>query len=169
MFDTVRLSRRLSIAFSDMCPFSRLSSLFCSSFYSSLSLSCFLYSCVPLLVSLSFILFSIFVLPKLISLYLSFLLYISSFFAICRLSQFAPATANMHPPPFSFTQMLRISRAPEVLEFWLERNYLERRHCSALHSLFRLIELRGRENPKLCLQLSESDDGFVSSRPESLM
>jgi hypothetical protein len=65
--------------------------------------------------------------------------------------------------------MLRISRAPAVLKFALERNYLARRHCSALPTLLRLIELRGRENLKHCFQLSESDDDFVSSVLESLM
>jgi hypothetical protein len=66
--------------------------------------------------------------------------------------------------------MLRISRAPAVLKFALERNYLTRRHCSALPSLLlRLIELRGRENLKQCFQLSESNGEFVSSGLESLM
>lgn len=94
------------------------------------------------------------------------------FLFLCHLSPFPIFPCNCQhspPPPFSFTQMLRISRAPAVLEFGLERNYLARRHCSALHSLLRLIELQGRENPKPCLQLSESDDDFVSSGPESLM
>jgi hypothetical protein len=112
----VRNERALRI-FADVCPLFLGYWSYCFIFHSSF-LPFVLSFCVPPI---------LLVCPhSLISLYLPF-------FAVYPLSQFTPP-----PPPF--TQMLRISRAPVILKFALERNYLVRRHCSAL----RLIELPGR-------------------------
>lgn len=138
--------------FATLCPllltYSPYSLLF---FVLSFSISCFPYSCVRLLIYST--LLSIDVLLNLISLYFPFISCISPF-------QFSPVTAYVQPPlppTPPFPQMLSISRAPAVLKFALERNYLARRpgNTAARPPSYWTA---GRENLKLCFQLSESDD-----------